>query len=839
MKGRRFWGFIMSLIMIFSSVNVSFGESFGDVSGGIEEESVVEDVLNEGQAVDEGVGLYTVSSTDIMYKVEGGYIYFDESTGTITDCDESVTEAVIPSEINGVSVEIVGYDSFFECENLISVAIPGSVRTIESFAFFGCISLVDVKISNGLEVIGDNSFGSCKSLKNLVLPDSVSKIGMEAFASCSSLVTIKIPVNVKAIEYNTFSGCESLISITIPKNFKFFAPFVFVACNSLKDVYYAGTQEEWKDITKPRKDFIDCLENATIHYNASINDASSMEIASDNPTMSTRPGACTNFCVYYKDGGDVSNITAYTNGSKNIIITDSTYKDNKLFVSVNGLEEGVGYIYFHNKATNETRSVRLAVANRRYAVNYDNVPVIDSEMGTIINGFQGMYIDNYNYSDGDNGFKNLTFDVYNTLLNPAIVSVYNENAELISIQFIDKLSPGNDSIKGALYDNSIKLWNDFWDGNVLTYRQSANYSKKTSVDVNVPKGGYIEITADVSESMALLIADGINMASSVKGLFKSLKGWDADTGKLVGNAILKCQSDEMSKAYAKKLSKKLTNKGFNAVDVSSVLDFVKSIMENLASLDEDEITKILEDAAIDVGFSTGESLLVACSDVFGQALTIGFSIQKVANICCMVNSFNSYSGGGSILIQVPNDYSVGNNGFKVASQSESMSDAALSVYRIDTDDYELMQNEDIRKLIESDVCCYDISLIKGTEVVQPDGEVTVTMPVPEELQPYINSLRVKRVESDGSYTDMNAITYNGTLRFTTDHFSVYMLDLGFDVNNDGITDNKDIGLILKNIAGINEFSDEQKETGDVDNNGTIDIRDAVLGEKLLDGVKNS
>ena len=39
------------------------------------------------------------SSTDIAYPVTDGNIYFDQATGTITDCDSSVTEAVIPEDI--------------------------------------------------------------------------------------------------------------------------------------------------------------------------------------------------------------------------------------------------------------------------------------------------------------------------------------------------------------------------------------------------------------------------------------------------------------------------------------------------------------------------------------------------------------------------------------------------------------------------------------------------------------------------------------------------------------------------------------------------------------------
>ena len=51
-------------------------------------------LLNEWMAAEE--------DTTISYAVEGGNIYFDPETGTITDCDTSVTRADIPGEIQGV-----------------------------------------------------------------------------------------------------------------------------------------------------------------------------------------------------------------------------------------------------------------------------------------------------------------------------------------------------------------------------------------------------------------------------------------------------------------------------------------------------------------------------------------------------------------------------------------------------------------------------------------------------------------------------------------------------------------------------------------------------------------
>ena len=72
-----------------------------------------------------------------------------------------------------------------------------------------------------------------------------------------------------------------------------------------------------------------------------------------------------------------------------------------------------------------------------------------------------------------------------------------------------------------------------------------------------------------------------------------------------------------------------------------------------------------------------------------------------------------------------------------------------------------------------DSIIFDITLINNETEVQPNGNVTVKIPVPADMDG--SKISVYRAEDDGTYTNMNAAYENGYMVFTTDHFSIYVL----------------------------------------------------------------
>ena len=186
------------------------------------------------------------SSKDIAVSegVTGGNIYFDEATGTITGCDESVTGVVISSVINNVSVETIGESAFLGCSALTKVKLPDSVTVIEGYAFSECIKLEEVILPKNLENLKGRSFYNCKALGSIEIPKSLQKSGTAGgyqvgpFAGCAKLKDVCFEEGTKRIVENLFYDCDGIENVTIPEGVTEIGTSAFGNCVNLISVRY-------------------------------------------------------------------------------------------------------------------------------------------------------------------------------------------------------------------------------------------------------------------------------------------------------------------------------------------------------------------------------------------------------------------------------------------------------------------------------------------------------------------------------------------------------------------------------------------------------------------------
>ena len=153
----------------------------------------------------------SIYSMGLEYALNGVHTsYLVTGIGTCTD-----TDIKIPPTYNEIPVTGIGYEAFYYCSNLTSVAIPNSVTSIGERAFYNCTSLTSITIPNSVTSIDWAAFAGCESLKSVTIPDGVKSIGNNAFSNCISLTCITIPDSITSIGYLAFRDCASLTSILV------------------------------------------------------------------------------------------------------------------------------------------------------------------------------------------------------------------------------------------------------------------------------------------------------------------------------------------------------------------------------------------------------------------------------------------------------------------------------------------------------------------------------------------------------------------------------------------------------------------------------------------------
>ncbi len=141
---------------------------------------------------------------------------------------------------------------------------PGVIQSGETYDNISFILYENghLKVNGPGRIYGEPWWDNRKLIKSVSFSNDITVVF--GFQQCSNITSITLPSACTLIFTDAFLNCHGLKKITMPKAVKKIGKDAFSGCENLKDVYYRGSEEEWKNISIESNN--ECLINAIIHY---------------------------------------------------------------------------------------------------------------------------------------------------------------------------------------------------------------------------------------------------------------------------------------------------------------------------------------------------------------------------------------------------------------------------------------------------------------------------------------------------------------------------------------------------------------------------------------------
>ncbi|MCR5156212.1 MAG: leucine-rich repeat protein [Butyrivibrio sp.] len=159
-------------------------------------------------------------------------------------------------------VRTIGEDAFRETA-IEELYIPTGVKEIQKSAFYKCRNLKKISGCYGLETLGNCVFEECTALTGTVeFGEGLKSIGQGCFRGCSGVTCFKFAEGLENIGGEAFVDCTNLRALYLPSTVQSTGLGGSKTTPNLKDVYFAGTRQQWDAIVSNRSPFL----GVTIHF---------------------------------------------------------------------------------------------------------------------------------------------------------------------------------------------------------------------------------------------------------------------------------------------------------------------------------------------------------------------------------------------------------------------------------------------------------------------------------------------------------------------------------------------------------------------------------------------
>ena len=195
-----------------------------------------------------GVNYYVIQGNNVQ--AGNGEAVDLDSGGVGTAFSGTTNNIIIPSIFiaEGIEYNVVSIGDYaFADSSIKKLVVEASEISIGSYAFYNCSNLKTVKITGSVTSIGDNAFEGAFTNDNQCSFTAVGSdltIGSYAFQNCSNLKTVDITGSVTSIGDNAFEGAftnDNQCSFTAVGSDLTIGSKVFYNCSKLYNVTITGS----------------------------------------------------------------------------------------------------------------------------------------------------------------------------------------------------------------------------------------------------------------------------------------------------------------------------------------------------------------------------------------------------------------------------------------------------------------------------------------------------------------------------------------------------------------------------------------------------------------------
>ena len=767
----------------------------------------------------------------------------------------------------------------FDVSSIQEVIIPNSVKTIYEKAFYNCKNIKEITIPSSVENIGEYALGYYYEDYYSDRPRKINDFKIfgkrgtaaENYAIDNGFTFVEIKEKPKITVDEEAKRCSvgSEITITASLNSdEYITEDIQWKSSNNNIAEIISTDSEFSSDKKIQKVVVKGKSKGNAYITATLPDGNEAIVS-----LLVTKKTCDIVLASY-----VSNLTVaqgdyltihsalktntndnYINGNFSVTmlnndiaeISNVNKLDNYTEITIKGKKEGQSILCISDLDTGESIGAVITVAPDVYIYRCDQVPQEDRDNHIPSFYTAGLYVDNFKYTvnrQGSNRSYTLRMDVYNETSQYGAVDVFDAKGNWISSDPIDKSNGSLISGLGDMMTAVDGLVSDFgsllFDKNNIFSDYRISQNKWTPIEVDVPAGGYIEISNNCNSSKGALMyntadiavfsameAANIALSSSAKESIAA-----ASVKEIVKNAIDKSLYDNLDgNNVLKKLAEKITT-NFTLNDINThvenssdaAIGFLKSINIDFA--------EVIKNCAKDLGVSIAESVVLEMAGTSGKVVKGLFTFNKYVKFALQLVHISKTTNGIPVRVYtLDNNDNLVSNGVIIKPTDKQLSTnfvcQAFQIY--DGEDYETTKN----LIDENNFKLYNIYMAENGSVEQPDSTVTVSIPLPEGYDS--TRCSIYRVGENNNMINMNAYYENGYMIFTTDHFSLYavvdenMQLLTGDVNGDGVISIADATTLQKYLANIVDFNDEQLATADTNGDGSVSIADATQIQRYL------